>query len=89
MSLNVTQRDDFQLFVLHLEWDNVDAWQGTNNHCMQQCLCHSHKNTFVGFIRREKLPSENIFKYIAEFSKSISAAYHPTVLFQHLQYMTF
>lgn len=89
MSLHVNQCDDFQLFVLHLKWDNVDAWQGTNNHCIQRCLCHSHKNACVGFIRREELPSENIFKYIAGFNKNISAECHPTVFFQHLQYMTF
>lgn len=73
MSQYVTQRDDFQLFLLHLKWDKVDAWQDTNNHCIQRCLCHSHENVCVGFIRREKLPSENIFKYIAGFNKSISA----------------
>lgn len=89
MSLYVTQSDDFQLFITHLKLDKVDAWQGTNNYCLQWCLCHSHENACVGFIRIEKLCFENIFKYIAGFNKNISAEYHPTVLFHHLKYMTF
>lgn len=89
MSQCVTQSDDFQLFLLHLKWDKVDAWQGTNNYCMQWCLCHSHEMPVWVLLGEKKLPSENIFKYIAGFNKSISAEYHPTVLFQLLHYMTF
>lgn len=82
MSPYLTQTDDFQLFMLHLKSDNVDAWQGTNNYYLQQCLCHSHENARVGSIRRKKKNPqlfENLFKYIAGFNKSISAKYHPTV----------
>lgn len=79
MSLYMTQTDDFQLFMLRLKSDNVDAWQGTNNYYLQRCLCHSHENACVGFIRRKKTLFENLLKYIAGFNKSISAEYHPTV----------
>lgn len=71
MSQCVTQSDDFQLLLLHLKWDKVVAWQGTNNYCIQWCLCHSHENACVGFIRREKTTPENIVKYITGLIRAL------------------